>query len=77
MTNIADARRELKALGYRVRTARYSDFTAATVYHTKTNTKINGGNVFTVEFLEDHRAFFDWKRDKGDVFDADNVRVIF
>ena len=55
----AEMRRELKAMGYNVRTRQGSDFSTATV--TLHGDKINGGNVITPEFLAEHREFFDWK----------------
>ncbi|WP_298842351.1 hypothetical protein [uncultured Salinicola sp.] len=55
----AQMRRELKDMGYGVRTRQGSEFSTATV--TLDGDKINGGNVLTPEFLNEHREFFDWK----------------
>lgn len=52
-------RKELKAMGYRVRTRSYSEFSAASVF--LGDEKINGGNVMSEDFHAKHKAFFDWK----------------
>lgn len=60
--DIKTMRRELKALGYKVRVKTYSDFSAATVLDADGDA-VNTGNVFPPEWLEKHRAFFDWRKD--------------
>lgn len=55
----AEMRRELKAMGYNVRTRQGSEFSTAAI--TLHGDKINGGNVITPEFLAEHREFFAWK----------------
>ena len=58
--NIKKARAELKALGYKLNTRTNSTFIEGRV--SKDGVQINGGNVITPEFLEEHQAFFDWRR---------------
>lgn len=55
----AQMRKELKAMGYKVRTKSYSEFSAASVF--LGDEKINGGNVMSEDFHAKHKAFFDWK----------------
>ena len=64
----SEMRRELKAMGYSVRTKQGSEFSTATV--SLNGDKINGGNVMTPEFLEEHREFFDWKNSVSVVDDG-------
>lgn len=55
----SEMRRELRAMGYNVRTSQGSSFSTAVVR--MDGEKINGGNVVTPEFLAKHKEFFDWK----------------
>ena len=61
-------RRELKEMGYKARITVGSEFSMAAVF--KGDQKINGANIITPEFLDEHASFFEWKRnvsviDKG------------
>lgn len=53
-------RKDMKAIGYSVRTRRNSDFIAATVRDANGN-PINKGNVLTPDHFEKHKAFYDYK----------------
>lgn len=66
--NQAQMRRELKDLGYSVRTRQGSEFSTARVM--LDGQQINGGSVITPEFLSEHRAFFDWKNSVSVVDDG-------
>ena len=61
-------RRELKEIGYKVRVSVGSEFSTAAVF--KDTKKINGANIITPEFLEEHQPFFDWKRNVSVVDDG-------
>lgn len=57
---LAQYRKELKALGYQLRTKRNSTFITATVVHKETGATFHPSNVTTAEFLAKHKAFFDY-----------------
>tara|TARA_B100000929_G_scaffold86897_3_gene67958 strand:+ start:2627 stop:2863 length:237 start_codon:yes stop_codon:yes gene_type:complete len=55
----AQMRKELKAMGYTVRTRAGSSFSTATV--SADGQQVNGGNVMTREFRDKYADFFDWR----------------
>lgn len=55
----AQMRKELREMGYAVRTKSGSSFSTATV--TMDGEKINGGNVMTREFRDRYADFFEWR----------------
>lgn len=71
IVQLADFRRAMKALGYRVRTRTNSSFIAALVCDADGNA-INAGNVLTPEHVERHQAFYDY-RNAHSVRDGDWV----
>ena len=58
---LADFRKTLKGLGYKVSTKRHSEFIAMTVTHLESGEKVAPGNVFSAEFLARHKPYFDYK----------------
>lgn len=59
---LKEARQALKVLGYKIATKRNSMFISGDVIHIETGVKINAGNVFSRQFLEEHKAYFDYQR---------------
>ena len=59
---LKEARKELKELGYKIATKRYSEFTSGSVIHIETEIKVNAGTVFSRAFLDEHKAYFDYQR---------------
>lgn len=55
----AEMRRELRAMGYTVRTKAGSSFSMATVL--RDGVQVNGANVVTREHLEQHAEFYAWR----------------
>ena len=50
---------DMKAMGYKTRTISNSDFKYISVR--SDDIKLNAGNVFSQEFLDEHRPFFNYK----------------
>lgn len=64
----AQMRKELKDLGYKVRIKSGSSFSTATV--NRDGIQVTGFNVITPEFLDEHKAFFDWRNQVSVVDDG-------
>ena len=57
--DVAQFRRDMKALGYKVAITTMTDFKTARV--SRDGVAINGGNVLTPEHMDEHRAFYDYR----------------
>lgn len=61
-------RKELRNMGYTVRSKTGSSFSTATVF--QDGEKINGGNVMTREFRDKYADFFDWSKEVSVIEDG-------
>jgi hypothetical protein len=60
IVQLADFRRDMKALGYKVRIRSNSTFSNALILD-ENDVAINAGNVLTPEHIAAHQAFYDYK----------------
>lgn len=65
MNNISELRRELKTIGYNIKTKSNSMGTFATYIRIESGEKLTG-NVFTLETLKNWKPLFDWIRQHND-----------
>lgn len=59
---LAQARADLKVLGYQLKTKAGSMFTSGTVIHKESGVAVNGGNVLEAPFYAAHKAFFEYQQ---------------
>lgn len=75
VVTLQEARADLKALGYILKTKAGSGFSSGTVIHKETGEKVSGFNVMEPAMLSRHKAFFDYQA--GHTIKDGNWRVIF
>jgi len=73
---LSEVKKEIKALGYKVRVKSYNEFKAITVLDPETDTVINGGNVLTAEHLEQYKKYYDWKNAEDRSIHDGNFRCV-
>jgi hypothetical protein len=56
---LPEYRKQLKAIGYKIRTKRNSAYIVATIVHIESGDEFHPSDVTTAEKLAKHRAFYD------------------
>ena len=67
---LKQARKDLRKLGYKLKIKNYSNFSAAVVTHVESGAVVSGFNVFGREFLDQHKAYLDYKNNHKVVDDG-------